>query len=272
MTKAERDTEDRQIAAILHRLRSREAQQAWSEFLELYSAVILQVVHLFERDADHAADCFLFVCEQLSRKQFRRLRRFRVGGPASFATWLRAVVRNLCLDWHRKEFGRQRIFKSIANLSELDREVFRRLYEERLPLDATPLTLRARFPHLTEAQLAESCERVRQSLTPRQFWLLSTRRPRIEQIASDTADLDIVPQEIPDSGPTPEALTAWNEMQAALARALAGLPKPERLLIRLRFEQGLTLEEIARTAELGDAQRADRRIKEILERLRRDMS
>jgi len=56
------------------------AQAAGSlgEFLQPHSLLILQVVQLFERDADHVADCLLFVWEQLSRKRFRRLRRFRL--------------------------------------------------------------------------------------------------------------------------------------------------------------------------------------------------
>src|SRR5258706_12794353 len=101
---------DEDPGRILRGLTSDEAQSAWSEFLQSYAALIYQVVGFFERDTDHAADCFLFVCEHLSNNRYRRLRAFRVDGPAKFTTWLRAVVRNLCLDWHRKEFGRQRIF------------------------------------------------------------------------------------------------------------------------------------------------------------------
>src|SRR6058998_476654 len=100
---------DPEIATILQAFRSRRDQDAWAEFLRLYSPVILQVTQLSTRDHDDAADCFVFACEQLSRDNFRRLLQFRPEGPASFTTWLKVVVRNLYFDWHRKKFGRRRI-------------------------------------------------------------------------------------------------------------------------------------------------------------------
>ena len=77
-----------QTDVLLGQLRSREPSDAWTTFLANYSPLLLDVVHLFERDADAAADCYLFVCEQLSRDNFKRLLRFRPNGPASFPTWL----------------------------------------------------------------------------------------------------------------------------------------------------------------------------------------
>ncbi len=115
--------------SILEHLSSRDPEAAWGEFLDEYSASIFQVVRHFERDPTLVPDCFQFVCEKLNTNSLQRLRKFRPGGPASFSTWLRAVVRNLCLDWHRKQFGRPRFFKSISRLSGFDQQVFRQLYE-----------------------------------------------------------------------------------------------------------------------------------------------
>src|SRR5579863_3693252 len=119
----------RRLGEWLRALRSEAPAQAWAAFLDHYSPIILQVIVLFERDPDAVADCFLFTCEQLSNKNFRRLQQFRPDGAASFATWLRAVVRRLCVDWHRREFGRSRIFECIGRLSKIDQAVFRTLYE-----------------------------------------------------------------------------------------------------------------------------------------------
>ena len=76
------------------------------------------------------------------------------------------------------------------------------------------------------------------------------------------------PPEIPDPRPDPEARAVIEERQRSLGRALARLPKRESLLVRLRFEQELTLEQIAKLLDLGNAQRADRQIKDVLARLR----
>jgi DNA-directed RNA polymerase specialized sigma subunit len=145
--------EEVQIARVLRLLHSSQASSVWAEFLQLYSPLILRVVRRFETEEDQVADCFLFVCEQLCRDRFRRLRRFRINGPASFATWLHSVVRNLCLDWYRKEFGRHRVSQSIARLARVDQEVFRCTYDQGMSLEETLLWLHARFPGLAREQV-----------------------------------------------------------------------------------------------------------------------
>jgi RNA polymerase sigma factor (sigma-70 family) len=265
-------TQDRPVARLLEQLRTREPQAAWSQFLESYSALILQVVQLLERDDDQVAECFLYVCQALTRNRFRRLRRFNLRGPASFPTWLRAVVRNLCLDWYRREHGRPRSFQVIVRLSALDRAVFRCTYEQGLSLEQTYHSLRQGFPELVMAQVEESLERIQSSLTRRHHWLLSLRRRAVEPLSGDSPSNGQPSRaEIASPHPGPEALAALHEQQAALSRVLARLPAPDRLLIRLRFEQELTLEQVARLTGLGSAQKADYRIKGILERLRNEM-
>jgi len=53
-----------------------------------------------------------------------------------------------------------------------------------------------------------------------------------------------------------------------LARALRKLPANEKLLLRLRFEQEMTLDQISKLLQMGNAQRVDRQIKQILAALR----
>src|SRR5258708_5458358 len=261
---------ERNIVEVLDRLRSREPQEAWTEFIQEYSALIFHVVRHFEHNHDNAADCFQFVCERLSEKSFRRLNRFKVEGPAKFSTWLRAVVRNLCLDWQRRKFGRPRVFKSISHLSALDQEVFRCIYEPALPIDEAFLQLRVGFPGLTKDQLEQSVERIDSALTTKQRWLLSARSIQRSPSTFDQSDGRSVV--IPDARPDPEAETLLAEKRAALARALMQLSKGERLLVRLRFEQELTLDQIASLLDLGNAQRVDRKIKDVLARLREALS
>lgn len=260
---------DDRIARILKQLRSSDSHEAWSEFLREYSPAILQVVRHMERDPDHASDCFLFVCEQLSRDRFQRLTRFQVDGPASFTTWLHVVVRNLCLDWHRKEFGRHRVFQSVARLSPLDQEVFHSLYEFGATAEEAVLLLAPRFPGISMQAISESLERLKKALSSRQQWLLAARRMSSVRL-TDEAD-EAAPEEIPDRQPNPESAAELAEQQGRLGRALAGLAPRERLLLQFRFEEDLTLGEIARLMGLGDPQRADRQIRELLKRLREEL-
>jgi RNA polymerase sigma factor (sigma-70 family) len=261
------------IDDVLRRLRSRSPGEAWAVFLERYSPLLLDVVRLFERREDDAADCYLFICEQLSRRRFARLLCFRPGGPARFSTWLCAVTRNLCLDWHRKEMGRHRVFASIARLSPLEQQLFQCLFVEPLTLEEAFLKLRSAFPRLTLAEMRDSADRVERALTSRQRWLLGVRRTRTglaQAVPLDGAEDRMLWPAARE--PDPETRFALQEARAALAAALAKLPPRQRLLVRLRFGRELTFEEIARLLRLDSPQHADRQIRQAVEALRKAMS
>jgi RNA polymerase sigma factor (sigma-70 family) len=262
--------ENVQIAHILEHLGSKNFEAAWAEFLEAYSPLILQTVKHIEREPDPVADCFLFACERLCQNNFRRLRAFKPGGAAQFPTWLRVVVRNLCLDWRRQEYGRHRIFHSVARLDAVDQEIFRCVYEQGLTHNETLNLLRDRHPHLTPAEFEAGVERVRGALTDRQIWLAGARRQASVPLQREAEGEPSEPlPELIDPAPNAESSMVSSEQNAALERALAALSKPDRLLIKLRFDEGLTLQQTASVLGLKDAQTADRRLREVFEQLRK---
>ncbi len=260
------------VENLLKDLGSADPQEAWTQFLSDYSAQIYRVVRHFETDADNAADCFQFVCEQLIKNRSRRLRKFKGEGTATFSTWLRAVVRNLCIDWHRKEFGRQRPFRSVSRLSAFDQEVFRLIYERGTSPEESLAMLTSGYPNVTQARLVQSRERIEKGLTVTQRWLLSKRATHGNGGGiANLEEVDNLILDLPDPRPNPEMQAVLNERKVKLERALANLSPKERLLIRLRFEQDLTLDQAAKLLGLGNAQRTDRQLKEILGRLRKEM-
>src|SRR5260370_14240064 len=257
---------------VVEQISSRNPEEAWNQFLDDYSATILQVVRRVECDSDFVPDCFQFVCERLSANSLSRLRKFRPHGPAVFSTWLRAVVRNLCLDWRRKRFGRPRFFKSISRLSVFDQEVFRHLYERRVSFDETFQSLRLTFHDITHARLAESSAQIEKELTMKQPRLLDARLSRqARQTSATLRETEAGHANIPDAAPNPEAQALLGERARDLKRPLGRLPQRERLLIRLRLEQELTLEQAAKLLDLGNAQRVERLIKPVLAKLRADL-
>jgi RNA polymerase sigma factor (sigma-70 family) len=258
------------IHQLLEQLGSPASQDAWSVFLEDYGGTIFQVIRHFESESEGAADCFQFVCEHLCEGQFRRLRRFAPHGPAKFTTWLRAVVRNLCLDWQRKQFGRPRMFRSVARLSELDQQVFHLVHERGITEQEALLHLAPDFPELTPQILSESIERINQVLTPNQNWVLRTRSAfgARRAVASDERTERAEPA---SAALDPETLAVTAQRNRLLGRALRKLPAREKLLLRLRFEEEMTLDQIAKLLQLGNAQRVDRQIKQILSVLRTEL-
>ena len=258
--------EDQSVDELLRSLSSSEAQEAWEQFLDVYSPVILRTIRLIERDEDAIADCFLSVCRGLAQKRFHRLRQFNPVGPAHFSTWLRVVVRNLCVDWHRRAFGRHHRFEFVRRLSALDQAVFQSLHLDHLSQEEALLRLAPNFPGLSRLTLAERAEHILQELSPRQRWLLSTRAAEAGDEVTKAAE------RVADERPSPETVALNEQLQARLRHAVEKLSQADRLLLQLRFEQEMTLQQIARVLRIGDAQRADRRIREVLERLRRVLS
>jgi RNA polymerase sigma factor (sigma-70 family) len=265
--------DDQQTDDLFRQLRSRDPREAWARFLELYSRLLFDVVRRFERDAEAVTDCYLFICEQLSENGFRRLLRFQPDGPARFSTWLCAVARNLCLDWHRREFGRHRVFESVARMPALDQEIFCGLFLERLPIEDVFLKAEPRHPGLTIEQVAARAGQVQQALSSRQRWLLAVRGARGAPPAPGAAEHDQAELlRIPSEMPNPETWTGFQEERVALLRAMSHLPAGERLLIKLRFARELTLAEIAKLMGFENPQAADRRIRDVVGRLRGEMA
>ena len=247
---------------------TRQAGAAWTEFLRRYSSLILQVARRFESEEQRISDCFLYACAQLSDNDFRRLRSFRPDGPAQFRTWLISVVTNLCIDWRRKVSGRLRPVAAIACLPELDQLVYRLIYVRGMTRGQCLQSLGDRYPDLTEAKLGEINAKLFVLLTPRQRWQLSSRTRRsisLDELAQPEPDEPGFQPEEP--GPGPDLLAAFEQERELVEAALAQLPPRKRLLLRLRYQQDLTLEEVARLARIPDPYRAHREIRAALEAL-----
>ena len=252
-------------ADLLHRLSSADAGPAWVEFLDRYSALIIQTASQFEYRQDRSSECFLYVCEQLNEDGFRRLLKFNTKRKAKFKTWLGTVVFNLCVDWHRREFGRATLLPAISALPAFDRAVYRMVIEQGMNKEASFQMLRADFPDLTRELVESAVIRVYSLLTPRQRWNVTIRNRR-GQLARGRFSEDSV-QHLPDPGTGPEAQAQIQQDIETLQDAMVLLPARQRLLLRLRFQEGLSLRKIAELTQLGDTNRAWRHIQAALKAL-----
>ena len=264
---------DDTVTELLERLSSGRVDAAWSEFLARYSPLIMHVIRRRDADHDRAAECFVQVCGALSDDGFRRLLSFRPEGPARFQTWLMAVVSNLCVDWRRKEQGRVRPLQCVSRLPELDQQVYRCMYVRGMSRAQCVETLAPQFPELTEATVSEINARLFALLTPQQRWQLSARPAARNPFGCGVGPEDDDPAwQVAEPGPGPDDLTAELQEQRQLKDALARLPAEQRLLLRLRYEQNLTLAEVARLTNQPDLFRVNRRIQSALKALGELMS
>jgi RNA polymerase sigma factor (sigma-70 family) len=259
---------DESVTDLLEHLSSGRGDAAWSEFLARYSPLIMHVVRRHGLDDDSATETCNYVCASLSDDGFRRLLCFRPDGPARFKTWLIAVVSNLCVDQRRKEQGRSRPPQCVSRLPELDQQVYRCIYERRMSRGQCLQTLMPRFPDLIDATVSEINARLFTLLTPQQRWQLSVRTSPPKPVVRDEgSDEDDPARQVVDPGPGPDELTAHLQEQRRLQDALSKLPAEQRLLLRLRYEQDLTLAEVARLTGQSDLFRANRKIQVALDTL-----
>jgi len=257
------------LASILSAITLADRKSAWSDFLDRYSGLIYHVVLTFDRDPDRSGNCYVFVCEQLSANDFRRLRKFNPGGTASFSTWLCAVARNLCLDWHRREHGRHRVFSAVAQRSAADQILFELVFRQGFSVEEAREELSRRRIGFSFAEVENRINELRRCVSSRQLWLLSCGKGVADSIDSEEGAYVVEPA---DPAPDPEALAALRETHAQVSAALGSLSDSDRLLVRLRYQEGLTLQQVARLVGLKDAQTADRRLRDVLEHLRQVLS
>lgn len=238
---------------------------AWSFFVQHYSGLILHTVREAESDYDQVLDRYLYVCQKLTERGFKRLLSFKRGGQREFAAWLRAVTRNLCIDYLREQRGRRRLPRAIARLPALDQEVFEAALWQGHNATETHELLRVNHPKLDFAQVLESLERIQAALQPWQFQkALHQNPPPVSPVSRSGEDLL---EQVPDVRAGPEEDTLLREKAKLLQEAVAELPEPARLLLRLRFELGLTLQEIARLSGLTDHRKVHEELARIFEQL-----
>ena len=260
---------DQGVSSLLEALGSTNSSgHAWVAFLESYTPVLYQTARACTPNEDAAADCYLHICERLARNGFRRLRKFNPGGRASFTTWLRVVARNLCFDWHRSQSGRRRPFKSIERLSPLQLEVYNARIVEGNSHQETLYRVQSLFSDVGFSEVSEIEEKLQGSLSSRQQWILGSAHPAEVSVAVAGDEDEPGTLDIADPTPNQEMQVVDLEQQVRLRKGLASLPAQERLLLQLRFEQELTLEEIARLCGFKRPQGVHRILTAVLAKLR----
>jgi RNA polymerase sigma factor (sigma-70 family) len=228
----------------------------------------MQVILHYENDRQCADDCFLFVCEKLSDDGFRRLLQFDANRNTQFNTWLGLVVSNLCVDWRRREYGRQRPYQAISQLSNFDQLLYHYEFECGMNRQGCFRALQQTYPDVTEDQLAVSLGRLHTALKPRQRWQLSIRRHESGSASFVNAEGDVPKNSEPvEKGPGPESMANLQQTREAISGAMSRLSKQQRLLLRLRYQEDLPLKDVAALAGLGDMHQAKRQIKSALESL-----
>lgn len=217
--------------------------------------VIRNVCYKHSIEGKDVEDFTSYVVEKLIENDYRRIRAFR--GKSSLTTYLYTVVTRLSIDKARSITGRWHPSLAARNMGPLAMDLEDLVYHRGYPFDAAREILKSRFnPPLNDDELE------------RLFHALPTRnRPEKENSPGDAS-------EFPDQSPTPEGHLLNKEkkkererLASIITEMMASLGEEDRLLLRMKFEDGLKISKIARRL---DRQRGevDRKINSFLVRVK----
>jgi RNA polymerase sigma factor (sigma-70 family) len=258
----------------LGELLDRDPRAAWDRLVAECSDLILGVIARYTRDVDARMDAYLYVLEELKADNFRRLRHYGRGiavPPCSFATWLKLVVRNLYFDWFRHEHGRKSLPKEIQKLGPVEQRAFKLVYWEGYSAQEAYEVLRGQVGHLRFGDFIQKLVRVEERMSAINRAKIRRDFERARGPLSLDAEEDGPPLEarVEVRVPTPEDDAARAERRRALWDLVTGLAPEERLLVRLRFFEGLTAKQIAAKIGVKDPMEIYRRVERVCLELRR---
>ena len=259
------------ISYLLSALAGPQSAKAWRQFIDSRAGQLMKIARYHTQIEDQAQDCFLHICEKLCENGFRRLLQFDEKRGVPFEAWLSTVANNLCHDWRRQQFGRHRIPRAILAMDKFDQNVYKLKFEHRLDISSCLNLLQERDSGLTLETLSASLGRIHNTLSSRQRWRLSfLNRPAEQRMVSQEAGQVLIAQ-TRHSDAEPVEKTRQSHDLESLKQALSRLNAEQRLALRLRFEEFLSLKDVAHIMRLDNLHQARRIVERALEQLRQHM-
>jgi len=236
------------------------AQAAWDLFAERYRRLILATIRRLVPDHDDVMDVFSTVCEALSADDCARLKRYsdqtgQAARPASVATWLVIVVRNLTIDWRRRQAGRRRL-NVPKNLSPLQQQIYAAVCLGGCSHVEAYETIRTRTG--SSMPFEEFLREVRATL-------------RLAPCPSDarhrTAALTPLPDAVASEAADPVEIA---ELARRIDAALASYPDDVRVAVELFVIERMPADAVARVVGWPNAKAVYNRVYRVLASLRTD--
>lgn len=241
----------------LAKLSEGDTQAAWDLFDARYRPLILATIKRLVPDRDDLMDVYGTVCQALCADDFARLKSYSLKSdrPATVATWLVAVVRNLTVDWLRRRDGRRRLSVPSA-LSPLQHQIYEAIclggashveaYELISARTGLGMTFHEFLRHVRETHNLAPCPQssLRRSRSP---------DPPVQSV-TPTADL---------------AETA--EAARRLGAALATQPEDVRLAVQLFVVERMSASEVARAIGWPEAKTVYNRVYRALAAIRAEL-
>lgn len=229
-----------------------------------YEAVLLEHLDFVERtvgaiarrnalSAWEADDLEGQVKLRLISNDYAILRKFE--GKSRLTTYLTTVIQNLFRDFRIQQWGKWRPSAAAKRLGDVGVQLESLLYRDRFSFGEAAELLRNRFGvQASDEELLE----LGRCLKPR-----TTRRFESDRVLSSLSAPEHGDQRVVDG----ERSASQERVGRALAGVLASLEAEDRLILKLRFADGLTIRSVADTLHL-DPRGIYARVRRILRTVR----
>lgn len=236
---------------VLLDLFQQEPIRAWNLFCEKHSDFIYTILRRMGFDYDEAMERFVYVFEKLCEDDFRRLRSVKYAGDEGDLTpWLRQVVKNLCVNWAWSENGRKRLLGFVKEMSAREQRIFQLYFwQGKTPFEIYENLRLEHDGYVKFVDVFDSLEKINKHLSQKKLWRLVSglsrnRRTLSLDYENEETGLKIEPVDI-------DSKTAEDDLQASedkkkLNEAFKNLSTREKLVVQFRYEESLTLGEIAK--------------------------
>ena len=250
---------------------------AWHEFLERYAGLIYHVIlrHLPADDEDDVRSLYVDVLKALYSIDLGKY-----SGYVDMQSWLMLVTRRRSLDYLRSRYGRRREPKAFGRLNKLDRDVFRLFYAERLPIEVVIQMLDWNGHSITVDGLVDSIQRIEDVLGRTFLARLEERYvAKRNGVGNISALRYIVTSRVEYEGRTKNNTSDRFVIEQESARQaervkelLSQFSREEQRVVQLRFQEGLSAEDISQRLNFDGRRRVYTVIERVLRRLRTIMN
>lgn len=247
--------------------------ESWQRFLKTYCGLIYGVArrHLFTAEEDEVRNIYVDVLKFLYDGNLAKY-----DGRGPLASWLISVTKCRAADYIRKHNGRFRSPKRLDCLSELDQEVLRLYFAERLSVEIVIHTLQWSGFSVTAEDLVESIQRIETTVDHR---YLERLEMQCRLKTSDAASVSALKyfaryvQEYYDrvNDNTIDRTLMEKEAEEKAKRVwylVSKLPPEDRKVIELRFKREKSAQEICEAMDLPDRRKAFTVIERAVRRLK----
>lgn len=245
-------------------------EEAYAELLKRFSPVIIRMIRRFMYDQDEVMEVYTSVCERLRAKNFKALRRFRIN--KEITPWLSVVVANACRDRFRKNRYTSVPQSVISKLDDREKLVFKYYYQEQYQQDHIVEIIKGKNAmSCTALDVAHALDKIESMLSINKRWhlIMALNQNKAMLSIEDLKEFGFEAASTDTASPKHDPA---KDNAERLVDALKSLDPEDRLLVLLRFEQGMKASEIADALAFDNHKYVYTRLRTIVNRLRRVMA